>query len=52
MLMFPVSTSGYSAWESRSEARIRFELKQKASHGVEVRKSLNVDKPADTSKTV
>ena len=47
MVLFPVSTSGYSAWERRSEQRIRYELKSKANHGIEVRKSLAVDRAPD-----
>lgn len=46
-ILFPISNSGYSAWASRSEARIRSELRSKANQGVELRKSLNVDGPAD-----
>jgi putative membrane protein len=46
-LLFPISHSGYSAWERRSETRIRMELRSKADMGFEVRKSLNPDRPAD-----
>jgi len=40
-VMFPISTSGYSAWEARSELRIRGELRSKVEMGFEVRKTLN-----------
>ena len=46
-LLFPVSNSGYSAWEHRSEARIRSELRNKATLGVDLRKSMNVDRRAE-----
>lgn len=46
-LLFPISHSGYSAWEVRSENRIRSELRSKTDVGFEIRKSLNPDRPAD-----
>jgi predicted membrane chloride channel (bestrophin family) len=51
-LLFPLSTSGYSAWENRSEKRIRSELKNKATLGMDMRKSLHVDRPADSINEV
>jgi predicted membrane chloride channel (bestrophin family) len=51
-VLFPISASGYSAWASRSEARIRAELRSKASQGMEARKSLNVDAAPDKPKEV
>lgn len=46
-VMFPVSDSGYSAWESRSENRIRSELKSKVNMGFEIRKTLDPQAPAE-----
>jgi predicted membrane chloride channel (bestrophin family) len=46
-VLFPISDSGYGAWEARSEIRIRSELKSKANVGYEIRKSLNPDRAAD-----
>ena len=51
-ILFPVSDSGYSAWEHRSEERIRSELRSKATKGAEIRKSLHVDGPADRPRDV
>lgn len=47
-VLFPLSASGYSAWENRSETRIRYELKNKATLGLDMRKSLHADRQADS----
>ncbi|KIW02653.1 uncharacterized protein PV09_06091 [Verruconis gallopava] len=46
-VLWPVSNSGYSSWEARSESRIRSELRSKTNIGFEIRRSMNVDRPAD-----
>jgi putative membrane protein len=43
MVLFPISSSGYPAWEKRSETRIRQELRAKPEIGYEARKSMQAD---------
>lgn len=42
-VLFPISASGYNAWETRSEERIHLELKSKLKTGFEIRKTLKTD---------
>lgn len=42
-VLFPISDSGYQAWEKRSELRIRTELKAKLSIAHEARKAATVE---------
>jgi putative membrane protein len=43
LVLFPVSSSGYPAWEKRSELRIRQELRAKPEIGYEAWKSMQAD---------
>jgi putative membrane protein len=46
-VLFPISDSGYQAWETRSELRIRTELKAKPGMAYEARKSFAVETAPD-----
>jgi putative membrane protein len=46
MVLFPISNSGYSVWQRRSENRIRQELKAKPNLGYEARKSMAIEASA------
>jgi putative membrane protein len=48
LVLFPMSSSGYPAWEKRSESRIREELRAKPGIGYEARRSMQADVVPDS----